>query len=62
MVTHTDPILQFQFEMSFEEYESHSMAVRNLRKVWKTEMGPSKDDSKGLLSELFEILQNRDHC
>ena len=51
--------------MSFEEYESHSMAVRNLRKVWKTEMGPSKDDrtwSKGLLSELFEILQNRDHC
>ena len=42
----------------------HSMAVRNLTKVWKTETGPSRGDrggSRGPKSTLFEILQNSDH-
>ena len=39
----------------------HSMTVRNLMKVWKTETGPLQGGrawSRGQKSELFEILQN----
>ena len=42
----------------------HSTAVRNLKKVWKTEARPSQGDrawSRGPKSELLEILQNREH-
>ena len=43
---------------------THSKAMRNLTKVWKTETGPSQGGrawSRGPKSELFEILPYRVH-
>ena len=42
----------------------HSMAMRNLTKVWKTETGPSQGDIAWIRVpefELFEILPYRDN-
>ena len=42
----------------------HTMGVKNLIRVWKTEMGTLQGDkawSRGSKSELFEFLQNSDH-
>ena len=53
------------FGMGGGEISIHSMAMRNLTKVWKTETVHSQDDralSTGPKSALFELLQNRDYC
>ena len=50
------------FQRFFSSEMCHSTAVRNLTKVWKT--GPLQGDiawSRGPESELFVILQYRDH-
>ena len=42
----------------------HSAQMRNLKKVWKTQTGPSQGNrawSRGPQSTKFEILLNRDH-
>ena len=52
------------FGMGSGEISIHSMAMRNVTKVWKTETVHSQDDralsTTGPKSALFEILQNRD--
>ena len=45
-------------------HQIQGMTIRNLEKVWKTEMGHLQGDRawpRGPKSQLFRILQYRDH-